>query len=221
MADRAPRARRLRLLLAAAAVLGAALAAAPPPVAAHPHVWIDTRAVLHLDADRRLHAVALRWLFDELYSEAAVMDLPGRDAAALRIMAAEAMTNLRDWRYFTDLRHDGRRLDTLPVTEYDAAWVDGRLEFTFTLTLPQPVDLRHQPLALRVFDPSFYIDVAFEEDGPLAVQPAAAACSVERRPAPAEPDLTVLSDAYQSPDVEPGSEGIGGAFADTLIVHCP
>lgn len=204
------------------AVLCAAAATVlmPAAAAAHPHVWIDAGATLRLTSDGRVAAVEVVWTFDDLYSEATVIDTPGRTPEDLRPLIDEAVVNLEEWRYFLDLRDGGTQVPYGRVETYDAVWRDGLLTYRFVVPLAEPLDPAEADLSFRLYDPTFYIDIAIPEGASVSLAPARPGCSVARRPAAAKPDLTILAQDYQSPDVEPGSEGIGGAFAETWTVTC-
>jgi ABC-type uncharacterized transport system substrate-binding protein len=55
------------------------------------------------------------------------------------------------------------------------------LVYEFVLPLPRPVDLRTAPVKLAVYDDTFYLDIAFSEDSPVAFAGDAPACGYELR----------------------------------------
>jgi len=191
------------------------------PVDAHPHVWIDADATVVLAPDGRISALEIAWTFDELYSEDTVVDLAGRTPADLRPLLTQAVHNLVPWLYFTDLRADGDRQTFGPVNTYAVRWHDGRLTYAFTLPLAEPVDPAEQTVELRLYDPTYFIDIAVPEDQSVTIRPDGSGCTMQRSPAPEKPDFMVLSDAYQTVDVTPGSTGIGGNYAEIWRVVCP
>ncbi|MBB4315619.1 DUF1007 family protein [Roseospira marina] len=208
-----------RLALKGVALVGVLWTAGPAE--AHPHVWIDADATVVLGPAGQITALDVTWTFDELYSEDTVIAVEGRTSADLRPLVTEAVHNLVPWLYFTDLRADGIRQTFGPVEAYDAHWRDGRLIYAFTLPLTRPVDPIAETVELRLYDPTYYIDIAVPEDRAVTLRPSDAACSVTRSPAPEQPNFMVLSDAYQSVVVEPGEDGIGYAYAEIWRVTCP
>ena len=67
--ERTPTRRGLAALSVAAGLLAASTASA------HPHMWIDARAVIDLDADKRITAVRQVWRFDEMFGAYATQGL--------------------------------------------------------------------------------------------------------------------------------------------------
>jgi len=191
------------------------------PAESHPHVWIDAEATLHLTPDGRLSAIGIVWTFDELYSEDSVVDLPGKTRDDLRPMVTQAMHDLIPWLYFTDVRADGVRQAFGTVKTFDAVWRDGRMAYSFQLPLDTPIDPSRQTVELRLYDPTYYIDIAVPEDHSVTIEPTGSGCTMTRAPAPEQPDILILSDAYQTVPIEPGGEGIGGDFSEVWRMDCP
>ncbi len=72
---------------------------------AHPHAWIDLESRLIFDAQGRIEAVELDWLFDEFYTAFFAEEFV---AAARRPRTSlggggENLANLRDYDYFSEL----------------------------------------------------------------------------------------------------------------------
>jgi len=191
------------------------------PVSAHPHVWIEADATVVLGSNGHITALNIAWTFDELYSEDTAIDVPGRTPADLRPLLADTLPNLKPWLYFTDLRVNGARQAFGTVKTYEARWQDGRLTYAFTLPLAPAVAVSGLPVALRMYDPTYFVDIAVPEDSSVTVTPDGSGCAVSRHPAPEKPDIFVLSDAYRTVPVEPGGEGIGAGYAEIWRLTCP
>mgnify|MGYP000726772787 CR=1 FL=1 len=110
-----PKRRRSGLRLAEhriAAILFAALLIAPSgPAAAHPHVWIDSSAVLVVDAAHEVEAVRIVWQFDEFFSAFALEELnaDGNDEVTdteKEALAQQYIESLVEWHYMTELLVD-------------------------------------------------------------------------------------------------------------------
>lgn len=210
-----------RTLLATASAL---LALAPwAPAEAHPHVWIDAALRLDFAADGTVRSVGVTWTFDEMYSEVSVQGLD-RDgdgayaAAELAPMVEEAMGSLEEWLYFLDVRQEGRRLSTGRATDASAEFRDGRLTYRFTVPLNTAAAA---PLEIKAYDPSFYIDVGLADAGAVTLRGAPAGCAVSvSDPPPMEEMMLMGEAALLNTEVEPGSEGLGGRFAQTMSVTC-
>ena len=81
--------RSLAALTAAASLLAAGAARA------HPHMWIDARAAIEIDADRRITALRQVWLFDEMFGAYATQGLKKDKDGALAPDVLQGMA--RDW----------------------------------------------------------------------------------------------------------------------------
>ncbi|ABC22554.1 DUF1007 family protein [Rhodospirillum rubrum] len=198
------------------------------PARAHPHVSIDARVALGVDGEGRLETVALTWIFDEIYSAYSVegykRDKAGHpDPAALEAMIAQAMIDLRDWDYFTELKIGGQRQTWGEVRAHEAKWEAGRLIYRFTLALAAPTSLRAvaPTLSLRVYDPSYYIAILLEDKpGAAQITPALPPCVVHIRPPMGLREAMIDDAVALAETIEPGQEGLGAPFAETIGVVC-
>ncbi|MGC2855764.1 DUF1007 family protein [Novispirillum sp. DQ9] len=217
--------RRLAPWLGGAA---AALAAVLVPQAAwaHPHVWIEAALRLDVAPDGALRAVAVTWTFDELYSQVSVegLDSDGDgipSPADLAPMIDEAMGALEEWGYFLSLRRDGVRLPTARAGDGRASFANGRLTYAFTVPLAQPAALSGAAVEIRAFDPAFYIDIAVPDATAVSLEGAPERCAVTvTDPPPMEEVMLIGEAAALDADVAPGSDGLGGRFAQTVRVAC-
>ena len=93
--------------------LALALVAMPAPASAHPHVWIDLQTEAHVDAEGRLAAVTIVWIFDEFYSAFALdgLEKPGGDYKPedLAALTDVNMSNLAEFDYFAEVTQGGER----------------------------------------------------------------------------------------------------------------
>ncbi len=192
---------------------------------AHPHVWIDATVGIAVTAGAEARSVAVTWMFDEMYSTVAVfgLDTDGdgvTSSAELELLIGESMVSLQEWNYFLDVRQDGARLKTGKAVDAVASLEDGRLVYRYTVPLAAPADLNAAPLVVRAFDPSFYIDVSFPEDASVALGAAPAACSARITEPPPMQETMLGEAALLDNDFAPGSEGLGGQYAQKVTVAC-
>lgn len=208
-----------------AALLACLWAVGTRPASAHPHVWIDARLTVDFAPGDRVRALKVTWRLDELYSQTAVagldVDGDGYEEAELRPLVEDAMRHLDEWFYFTDVRADEKRVKTAPVTNYRAFMDGDRLTYVFTLPLAQPVK-PGGPLGLRIrlFDPSLFIGVELEKQDPVTLAGASKACVQGIVPAPGFEETLLLGEGAFTQEVEPGTEGPGGRFAETVTITC-
>lgn len=173
---------------------------AAPAAQAHPHMWIDARAVLQFDAQGRVEAVRQEWLFDEMFGAYATQGLPrtadgGLAPDTLRGMADQWMRALGEpiSHYFTTVTYDGQRQPFGAPREAAVDWspADSRLRLSFVLPLRQPVAPGAQGISVDIYDPTYFVAYDFGAAGAVALQRAPAACRVAYRP-PRMPDAKTL-----------------------------
>ncbi len=145
--------------------------AAPVAAAAHPHIWIDATATFVFAQDR-LVAVRQSWIFDEVFSTVMINQFDRNrdrrfDADELAKLRAGAFASLKNYSFLTRLTVDGDAVDIPDVADFMAEVADGRLVYRFTVRLPAPVDAAARAVELRVFDESYYIDVALNQAEPV------------------------------------------------------
>lgn len=170
--------RRLLLLLMSSLAVGAS------PAAAHPHVWIEASAELRIEAER-VRAIAVTWVFDDLYSYAVMedfdLDRDGRlDKAELRELAEVSRDNLSHYSFFTHLRIDGVHRPVSRVEDFEAAVEKERIVYRFTVPLDPPVPLDDDSFAFSLFDETYFVDLSLPDDGVGLAGEVPATCS-ERR----------------------------------------
>lgn len=181
MVPYSPRARIGTALRPAAALCAAAfLALAPLPAGAHPHIWVSSVTTFIFEAGK-VTTLRMRWTFDDLFSAALIDDFDvNRDKALvadeIEQLRLGAFENLKEVSYFTDFRRDGELVKFNEARDFTAAIKDGLVVYTFTLVLPEPVDPKEVPVAVSVYDSSFYVEVAFDEHDPARFEGAADGC---------------------------------------------
>lgn len=197
------------------------------PAQAHPHVWIDVALEMPVSETGAVKGVTVTWAFDEMYSAATVlgMDTDGDGATSpeeLEPLIQDSMTNLLEWHYFLDVRQGGARLETDAAVNASGAFENGQLIYRYTVPLKAPADLTAAPLEVRSFDPSFYIDLALREEAPVVLPGAPDGCAAQvTEPPPMDETMLLMGEsALLNADFAPGSEGLGGKFAQKVTVTC-
>ncbi|MBD3895532.1 DUF1007 family protein [Halomonas sp. ML-15] len=209
--------------------LGVALTLLPCLVWAHPHGWIDMSMRVILDDDGRVEALHQRWRMDPFYSLVLLEELgraQGEESLEERLdlLGMEIRDTLAPQGYFTELRHADNAVALGDVQEYTVMERDGRVEFVFLLPLEAPLALDGEPLAYRVYDPTYYIEVLHEEngDGPsdeaLVMAGADTRCST--RIIPADPDPARVAQAARLDITDEAPDGLGRYFAETGEIQC-
>jgi ABC-type uncharacterized transport system substrate-binding protein len=203
------------------AVMVSLWAASPPPASAHPHVWIDARLSVAFAPGDRVQALTVTWRLDELYSQTAVSGLDDNangvyDESELKPLVADAMLHLKEWFYFTDIRVGEERVKTAKVADYRAFMDGDRLVYEFTLPLAKPV----KPDGLMGLRARLFVGIDLEKTDPVILAGASKACTQAILPAPGFEETMLLSENAFANEVEPGTEGPGGRFAETVTITC-
>ncbi len=156
---------RLRLALTSACVGLTLLATAGvAPVAAHPHVWVTSKAEVVFEGGK-LIGIDHQWTFDEFYTAMAIQGLDANNDGIyareeLAELAKVNMEGLSEFEFFTFAKREQAKLAFAAPT---GAWLDhkdGILALRFRLPLKQPAAADQPGFSFAVYDPSSFI--AFE-----------------------------------------------------------
>jgi ABC-type uncharacterized transport system substrate-binding protein len=211
------------LLRALIIVLG--LGASLPQALAHPHVFVAAKAEVIFDGKGNMLGVNHVWTFDESYSAFATMGFPkGPDGKLLPEKLAELakvnVESLVDFKYFTDGKSGGRKLEFAAPQNYRLEHHDNALTLFLTLPLKQP-----QPgktVTLDVGDQTYFVAFAFDEaKDAVVLANAPQGCNVTvRRPRQADlTGYTRLSD--QMFQALTNRAEVADAFANRAMIVCP
>jgi ABC-type uncharacterized transport system substrate-binding protein len=184
---------------------------------AHPHAWIDVKMTLVLADQGKIAALRQDWSFDQFYSSALIQNLDGSWNSAQQF-AETAMRNLEEYRYFTEATRGGAVLAFGTPQESKGDIRAGRLTISFLLPFAQPVDAFATPIELRVFDPTYYVEMANDQDHPVATDGTGASCAAlvaDSSPSPQDRELANRMDADA-----PADPALGRLFAQTVTVSC-
>src|SRR3954447_3736547 len=136
--------------------------------AAHPHVWIVARSEVVFDAEGKLTGFRHTWTFDQAYSAFAVTGLDSHrdgkpDPDKLVELANSALESLKEFKYFTQLKVNGRAALFDAPADYGYTFSDGRLTLRFTLPIKAPSKVK--VAALQVDDPTFFVAFNLADHG--------------------------------------------------------
>ena len=226
--ERTPACRGLATLSAVAALLAAGAASA------HPHMWIDARAQIDVDAEQRITAVRQVWLFDEMFGAYATQGLKkGKDgtlpADTLKGMAQDWMKALGEpiSHYFTRVTVDGKSAAFAAPRDARVDWnpKTTRLTLSFTLPLAEPVAPGAGGAQVDIYDPTYFVAYAFEEKGAVSLGgPQGAACKADYRK-PKELDWKTMQELAAipaDPDALPDELfAITKGLTHRIEVRCP
>ncbi|CAM6220770.1 DUF1007 family protein [Citrobacter sedlakii] len=190
---------------------------------AHPHSFIRLKTET-VSEDGRLIALKMRWTMDELTSADLLYDAgeakPGSEV--WKKLAAEVMANVLGQHYFTEMWHNGQRVKFKNrPTEYGMAREAHQAVLTFTLPLAEPQPLSGQTFTFSTFDPSYYVDMSYEEDSDATLSPAMATqCDIAMHtPTPSEESLK-FAQSLDKADAPPEDMELGKQFAQKVTLRC-
>ena len=205
----------LALLAAGSVALGAATAEA------HPHVWITAKSELIYAADGTVTGVRHAWTFDDMFSTYALQGIEAKvkGTYSREELASLAQTNvesLKEFRFFTFAKADGKKENFLEPVDYFLEFKDAALTLHFTLPVKTPFKVRQ--LALEVFDPEFFIDFKYADQDPVKLVGAPADCKMQfQRPN----DGTAGAQKLGEQNFSGGGSNFGMMFANKITVDCP
>jgi ABC-type uncharacterized transport system substrate-binding protein len=201
---------------AALALLGIAAAQA------HPHVWITARSELVFGPDGVLTEVRHAWTFDEATSSQQVMGIDGKTKGQftreeLASKADDSMEGLKEFRYFTYAKADGSKIKFGAPMNYYLEYKNELVTLYFTLPLKAP--LKSRDLSVEVYDPTYFIDFAFEEKEPVKLVGAPSGCELQFKPPnDASADAQRMNEQnFMNGD----NSNYGAMYATKILVKCP
>lgn len=207
---------------------------ATPIAVSHPHVWIEGRTELIFDNNDHFIAVRHVWRFDEGFSAYATQGLDENgdgklSREELTELAQINVESLADFEYFTYVQMGKDDPKYVAPSEYWLQHEDGLLTLFFTLPMEKPVTPHNtkgfKDLTVEVFDPTFFVDIGFVKEDPIAtlrLDGTVSQCqaALERRP-----ELDIIQSQLLSqigPD-EAVPEEIApseGELSNTIRVSC-
>lgn len=209
----------------AVAILGSLVAG---PLAAHPHIWIDTRIEVVINERNEATGLRISWTYDELYSLYILGDL-GLDADWDGVLtpAEEERLSGFDMRWDPGFAGDTYALRaSAPLAlsrpmEWTAGYGDGKIISTHLRTFATPVPLTGDPLVVQAYDPGYYVAYAIPFDPILT---GGADCRAEvfvpDFDAASQALLEALAEYTPDVDIEAEFPAVGANFAEEVRVTC-
>ena len=191
--------------------------------AAHPHSFISlqTEAVAE---NGLLTGFKMRWTMDEITSADLLYDAgnakPGDEI--WKKLAAEVMANVLGQHYFTEVWHNGQKVKFKNrPTEYGMEREEHQAVLTFVLPLAQPQPLAGQTYSISTFDPTYYVDMSYDQDRDAALAPGfSKQCRISvHTPTPNEQTLS-FAQSLDKEDAPPEDMELGKQFAQTVTLQC-
>ncbi len=150
------------------------LMALSPAVVAHPHSFIDMKTALVAQGDT-FTGLKMTWTMDEITSADLLYDAgdarPG--SVVWKKLAAGVMANVLGQHYFSKVWHNKQRVKFLNLpTEYNLSRNGHKAVLEFILPLAEPPTLTGQHFEILTFDPTYFVDMFYDNPGALTLPPA-------------------------------------------------
>lgn len=151
-----------------AMLLGVMMVLAAGPAVAHPHVLIDSHAVLEMK-DGKIVSLFMGWKFDPIYGGSLAMDFDTNkdgklDAEEMAALERESFQATGEYGYFTYPSVAGKVIGDIKAQDFKVLLVDNTMVYSFRLALPHPVDPRLETFSLSTYEETYYVDIIFPNE---------------------------------------------------------
>ncbi len=144
---------------------------------AHPHMFFDATAHFLIDDQRRLVGIRVAYLIDELNTTFTIAEVTGRQITderaksrkaepsdltpdAVRAVEANVLDGFAEYGFFAELVDGSMPVALLPPSRVAVELQGGKLGLVMTLTLTEPLPLAGRALDLRLYDPTYFTEIA-------------------------------------------------------------
>ncbi|MBD1575214.1 DUF1007 family protein [Vibrio sp. S11_S32] len=128
---------------------------------AHPHAWIDMQTTFHGDG-KSIDKISMSWRYDPIIS---AYNLDGLDTSpphidkTLQSLADNVIKNLLNEHYYTYFYQGETPIRYLEAERANYRYDKKRLILSFDLELAQPVPISSKNLTLKIYEPTYYVDM--------------------------------------------------------------
>ncbi|GAM71018.1 exported protein precursor [Vibrio sp. JCM 19236] len=188
---------------------------------AHPHSWIDTKTQI-LGNNKTLDGFKMEWTFDRM-TTAYLFDgedmSPHHQQQTLKAIAKSIINNMSPSHNFTYLDEAKHSLDYQKVSDETLRVEKGKAILDFTLLLDKPYQFHGKSLALRIFDPTYYVDMSWDSASDVqfskGLEGNCSSSLIEPHPTVAQVNKAMTLPVDASPDYQ-----LGKVFTQTLNFSC-
>ncbi|MFM2485441.1 DUF1007 family protein [Celerinatantimonas yamalensis] len=188
---------------------------------AHPHSWIEQQTTI-LGDSQHITGLKMVWSFDVITT---AYTLDGEDLskahrhATLQKVGASIIAHMLPDHFFTYFYRDGKPVRFRMVHEYHAAMPQKKYILYFTIPLDHPLAFDNHPLQLLIFDPSYYVDMYWDNAKSIhlakALQGHCKLDLIKPHPTPKEVNYALSLPANADPDYK-----LGQLFTQKLDIRC-
>jgi ABC-type uncharacterized transport system substrate-binding protein len=207
-------------------VAAVGLLASAATAAAHPHVWITMTSEVVYAPDGTITGIRHAWTFDDMFSTFATQGLESKQKGVftrdeLQPLAKVNVESLKEYDFFSFAKVDGKKAEFVDPKEYHLEFNNSLLTLHFLLPFKAPV--KAKSLDLQVFDPSYYVDFAFDDKAqpPAKLAGAPAQCKLTIGK-PQEMDAKLAQQLSQlPPSMRDPTPVIGAEYSSRISIRCP
>lgn len=150
---------------------------------AHPHVFIDAGVEI-IFKEEKISQIKQVWQFDELFSSNLISDF---DADNNRFFSKEeileiknyAFENLKNYSFFNNIFYDSKKIDNISYSDFNAKIKNDCVFYEFIINLENPINPIDAETAVGIYDPEFFVDIAYIKDTPVVFKNNKKNCSYE------------------------------------------
>lgn len=199
------------------------LMALSPAVVAHPHSFIDMKTALVAQGDT-FTGLKMTWTMDEITSADLLYDAgdarPG--SVVWKKLAAGVMANVLGQHYFSEVWHNKQRVKFLNLpTEYNLSRNGHKAVLEFILPLAEPPTLTGQHFEILTFDPTYFVDMFYDNPGALTLPSALQArCRFTLTTPKPNDSLKQYALSLDKADAPAEEMDLGRQFAQTVGLTC-
>lgn len=188
---------------------------------AHPHSWVDMKTYVQGTKDT-ITGLKQEWTFDPM-TTAYMFDgedmSPAHKKATMQKVADSVMKNLLNSHYYTYFYDKNTPIKYLVARDGKLTQKGPKATLTFELPIAHPKKVTADSIVLRVFEPTYYMDMTWDKASDITLSPELAkTCSFTL--IPAHPTPEEVSYAMSLPaDADPDNT-LGQLFTQTIKFHC-
>ncbi len=191
------------------------------PVNAHPHAWINMQTTF-IGTHKNINKIKMQWQYDPMSS---AYNLDGLDtseahlSSTLNQLAQQLIKNLLGVHYYTYLYHDKTPIRYLETDSAHFTYEKNRLTLSFQLTLEKPISLSTTPITLKIYEPTYYVDMSWKSSRDIHFSPQLQShCHADIEQAKPTAEQMMYASSLPA-DVTP-DRPLGQLFAQTVHLTC-
>lgn len=188
---------------------------------AHPHSWVDLQAKV-LGENQTLTGFKMQWTFDRM-TTAYLFDgedmSPPHQKETLKKLAKSVIDNMVKSHYFSNVSDNQKSMAFKSVNDEKLTTHKGKATLAFTLRLENPYVFDDKPLTIKVFDPTYYVDMSWGSKSDISFATALKSnCRIQLiKP---HPSTTQINRAMTLPiDANPDYQ-LGQIFTQSVKLNC-